>query len=171
MQFMVTLNNDSSEKKGSDFIEEMLSKGVGILGSLAEATIAVSKQASIDSTRHLINFHRSAIMKGLNLVAKAHDVAEDSLLSSVKEGKWLPGEGKEIIDAWSESMKNGLEDFSKVTDKSFELLIQFLDRVEKEKAAAEAKDAEADEAVVVDVDPIPVEDAPADSFESAGDGV
>lgn len=132
---MATRKESATKKKSGDFLPEMLRKSLEIMGDLALATGAASVDASISSARHLVKFQRGSVKAGLGLISKVRDYTEKSLHEAVKDGKWLPGEGREVIDEWSGMMKSGVDEFSRVTDKSFELLLNYLDRIEKEKTA------------------------------------
>lgn len=131
---MATRKESASRKQSVEFLPEILRKSLEIMGDLALATGAASVDASVSSARHLIKFQRGSVKAGLGLISKVRDYTEKSLHEAVKEGKWLPGEGREVIDEWSAMMKSGVDEFSRVTDKSFELLLNYLDRLEKEKA-------------------------------------
>jgi len=130
---MATRKGCASSKQSVEFLPEILRKSLEIMGDLALATGAASVDASVSSARHLIKFQRGSVKAGLGLISKVRDYTEKSLHEAVREGKWLPTEGREVIDEWSAMMKSGVDEFSRVTDKSFELLLNYLDRLEKGK--------------------------------------
>lgn len=130
---MATNNKQTSKMDSVEFLPELLQKSLKILGDLSMATGTASVEASIASARHLINLQRVSVKAGVGLVSKVQQYTEKSLLDAVKDGKWLPREGNEVIEEWTRMMQSGVDEFARVTDKSFELLLQYLDRVEKEK--------------------------------------
>jgi len=100
---------------------------------LTTATAAASVNASLTSARSMIKFQKGATKAGLNVVGKVQEYTEKSLRDAVKDGEWLPEEGREAVDEWAKMMDSGIEQFSRVVDKSFDLMLKYLDRVEKDK--------------------------------------
>ncbi len=129
---MAAKKGGAPQTTASDFLAEAFNRSVGVLHDITQATCETSADASLASARYLVKFQQSSVKAGLGLVAKAQKVTEKSLHDAVKKGKWLPGEGRDIIEEWSCMMKSGVDEFTRVTEKSFGLLLQFLDRVEKE---------------------------------------
>lgn len=119
-------------QKTGDILTEIFNRTVEIMSDLTTATAAASLNASFTSARRLIKFQKGATKAGLHVVEKVQDYTERSLRDAVKEGKWLPEEGKEVVDEWSSMMHSGIREFSRVVDKSFELILKYLDGVEKE---------------------------------------
>ena len=125
----------SSLAGAADLLPEILKRSLETLGEVSLATASASAEASIASARHMVKFQRAGVKAGMGLVSKVQKFTEKSLHDAVKDGKWLPKEGKEVVDEWSKTMKSGVDEFSRVTDKSFDLLLNFLDRVEKDQKA------------------------------------
>ncbi len=129
---MATKKDDAPLTKASDFLVDAFNRSFEVMHDLTRATCETSKDASIASARYMVKFQKSSVKAGLGLVGKTQKVTEKSLRDALKKGKWLPRESREVVDEWSQMMKSGLDEFGRVTDKSFELLLRFLDRVEKE---------------------------------------
>ncbi len=132
MDTMANKKSGASVTTASDFLAEALNRSFEVIHDITRATCDRSADASITGARYLVKFQQSSVKAGLGLVAKAQKVTEKSLRDAMKKGKWLPGESRDIVEEWSRMMKSGVDEFTRVTDKSFELLLQFLDRVEKE---------------------------------------
>jgi len=126
-------------KKPQDVLSEIFHRTVEIMGDLTAATATASMNASLTSAKHLVKFQKSSTQAGLKLVGKVQDYTEKSLRDAMKDGKWLPGEGKDVVDEWAKMMDSGLDEFSRVVEKSFDLVLKYLDRVEKEAKAKESK--------------------------------
>ncbi len=139
MDTMVNKKSGASATTASDFLAEALNRSFEVIHDITRATCDSSADASITGARYLVKFQQSSVKAGLGLVAKAQKVTEKSLRDAMKKDKWLPGESRDIIEEWSRMMKSGVDEFTRVTDKSFELLLQFLDRVEKEHQPAPEK--------------------------------
>lgn len=136
---MATKQHTDPLSKTKDLFADVIERSLEIMQDLTLATAAASMDASIASARRLVKLQRGGVKTGLGLVSKVQKYTEKSLHKAVKDGDWLPKEGKEVVDDWSKMMKSGLDDFTQVTDKSFELLLHFLDRVEKEQKAKASK--------------------------------
>lgn len=136
---MVTQKKKDGIPGAGDFLSEILGRSLEAVRDFSVATGGASMEASISSARRLVKLQRSSVKAGLALVAKVQKYTEKSLHAAAKEGKWLPGEGKEAVEEWSNMMRSGVEEFTRVTDKSFELLLTYLDRVEKEKKSKTEK--------------------------------
>lgn len=122
-------------KKPGDMLSEVFNRTVEIMSDLTTATAAASMNASLTSARRLVKFQKGATKAGLNVVGRVQEYTEKSLRDAVKDGNWLPKEGKEVVDEWAKMMDGGIDEFGKVVDKSFDLMLTFLDRVEKEGKA------------------------------------
>ena len=138
---MATPKKKDAVSGAGDLLSEILGRSLEAMRDFSVTTGGASMDASISGAKRLVKFQRSSVKAGLALVAKVQKHTEKSLHAAAKEGKWLPLEGKEAVDEWSKMMKSGVDEFSRVTDKSFELLLTYLDRVEKEKKARSAKKA------------------------------
>jgi len=120
-------------KTPGEMLSEVFNRTVEIMSDLTTATAAASVNASLTSARSMVEFQKGATKAGLNVVGKVQEYTEKSLRDAVKEGKWLPEEGKEVVDEWAKMMDSGIKEFGKVVDKSFDLMLKYLDRVEKSK--------------------------------------
>lgn len=140
---MATSKKNDAMTGVSDLLSEILGRSLEAMRDFSVTTSGASVDASLSGARRLVKFQRSSVKAGLALVAKVQKYTEKSLHAAAKEGKWLPREGKEAVEDWSNMMKSGVEEFTRVTDKSFELLLTYLDRVEKEKKAKPAKETPA----------------------------
>ena len=129
---MATKKNDAPLTKASDFLVDALNRSFEVMHDITRATCETSADASIASARYLVKFQQSSVKAGLGLISKAQKITEKSLRDAMKKGKWLPKESREVVEEWSHMMKAGVDEFTRVNDKSFELLLRFLDRVEKE---------------------------------------
>jgi hypothetical protein len=118
-----------------EMLSEVFNRTVEIMSDLTTATAAASVNASLTSARSMIKFQKGATKAGLNVVGKVQEYTEKSLRDAVKDGEWLPEEGREAVDEWAKMMDSGIEQFSRVVDKSFDLMLKYLDRVEKEGKA------------------------------------
>ena len=126
-------------KTPGDMLSEVFNRTIEIMSDLTTATAAASINASLTSARSLVKFQKGTTKAGLNVVGKVQEYTEKSLRDAVKKGKWLPEEGKDVVDEWAKMMDSGINEFGKVVDKSFDLMLKYLDRVEKDAKEKEAK--------------------------------
>ncbi|MCK5862648.1 MAG: hypothetical protein KAH38_09190, partial [Candidatus Hydrogenedentes bacterium] len=119
-------------KKPGDMLAEVFNHAVEIMSDLTTVTAVASVNASLTSARRLVRFQKGTTKAGLNVVGKVQQYTEKSLREAVKDGKWLPEEGKDVVDEWAVMMDSGIDEFSRVVDKSFDLMLKYLDRIEKD---------------------------------------
>lgn len=136
----------SKNKKPGDLLYDVFNRATEVLGDLTTATATASKTASLASAKHLVKLQKASMKAGLGLVTRVQDYTEKALRGAIKDGKWLPEEGKDVVDEWADMMDGGVKEFSRVVDKSFDLVIKYIERLEKEaekgnktKAATGAK--------------------------------
>lgn len=142
----------------SNFLGEFMAQSMDVLGDLMKATATASSEATFASARRLVKLQRLSAEVGLGFVQKVHQYTGKGLRAACEEGDWLPKEARKIIDEWDHMLAGGVKEFARVADKSFDLLLEGLDRIEKEhkkkpapekaSAAAETKKAPAKKAKV-----------------------
>lgn len=81
-------------------------------------------------------------------IARVQEKSENAVSKVLHDAKWLPGEGKAVVKEWVHLLKTSRNDFNKTVDKSFDLITDYLKRVEAEahkahKSAAKKKKASA----------------------------
>ena len=122
-----------AKNKPAAIISDVFNRSIEIIGDLAGATAASSINASLTSARYLVKFQKSSAKAGLDVVAKVQEYTEKSLRNAMKEAEWAPEEGKDVVDEWAKMMGSGIDEFNRVIDKSFDLVLKLIDRIEKER--------------------------------------
>jgi len=94
----------------------------------------------------VVDLQRRMFHSTIDGMGKVQEEAGKQLKRLADNAKWMPGEGKEIIDEWVSTSKKGREDFKKSMEKSFDLMDKYFHRVEgrtpaKKKAASKKKTA------------------------------
>lgn len=91
----------------------------------------------------VVEFQKATLGNSINLLGKAQEQSNRILRDLLKNASWVPSEGREVLDEWNETMKRAREDFKITSDRSFDLIVQYLDRVQagegKSVAPAQAK--------------------------------
>ena len=127
-------------KKPGDVLSDVFHHAIEIMSDVTTAAAAASVNASLISVRHLVKFQKGSVMAVLKLLGKVQEYTEKSFRDAMKNGSWLPAEGKDVVDEWAKMMDSGIDEFSRVVDKSFDLMLKYLDRVEKEAKAKDTKE-------------------------------
>lgn len=129
----------SKSKAHYETLADLIKNPLTAIDDLSAATKSVSMNASITGARSFLKLQQSGFKAGMELVTKMYDYTEKKLRKTLKDGEWLPHEGQEVVDEWAKTMKAGIHEFKRVTDKSFSLLLEFLDRIEKESKEKASK--------------------------------
>ena len=125
--------------KPGDMFLDVFNRSVELVSDLTTASAAAAMNAPLTSARSLVKFQKGVTHTGLNLVGKVKEYTEKSLRTKLEEDKLLPEEAGEVVDEWAKMMDSGLSEFSKVVDKSYEQMLKYLERVEKETGKKETK--------------------------------
>lgn len=132
----------SAKKAGvtdvSNFLGEFLGQSMDVLGGLMKATTAASAEASFTSAKRLVKFQKLSAQVGLSFVRKVQDFTGKGLRAASEKGDWLPKEAHKIVDEWDHMLAGGVKEFTRVMDKSFDLLLEGLERIEKEHKKKDA---------------------------------
>ena len=98
-----------------------------------------------------IEMQRRIMIGSIDALGRIQDQTGKAMHDALKNSGWVPGEAKQVIEEWRDTGKKGRDDFRKATDKSFDLIAKYLDRVQKTgthkepqaKTPAKAKSAKA----------------------------
>ena len=103
------------------------------------ATNAFAKQM-IDLQKQVVEFQRAAFDNSFNAIVTLQDQQEELVSRVLDSAGAVPEEAKEAVESWADSFKKARDDFKAATDRSFELLDQYFDRVR-----ADGDDADSNE--------------------------
>lgn len=129
-----------ASKSPANILSDVFNRSMEVMSDLANATAATSMNASLTSARYLVKFQKSSAKAGLDLIGKVQEYTEKTLRKAMKEAEWAPDEGKDVVEEWAKMMGSGIDEFGRVIDKSFDLVLKLIDRVEKEKKASKASE-------------------------------
>ena len=74
---------------------------------------------------------RTAFDNSIDALGKLQKRSDKMVRRTVKDADWIPGEGKDVVEEWVSTMEKARAEFKKATDKSFDLLLKYLKRLEK----------------------------------------
>lgn len=139
--------------RGMSAFEDARKRGEKMMKD-AQQTVEKTRNAGQKRTAKLatnvVEFQKSTFDNAIDALGKLQKRSNKMISRVVKEASWMPGEGKEVVDDWVKMMEDARSDFKKTSDKSFDLVIKYLKRVEREvgksptkkkKAAAKRKSA------------------------------
>ena len=101
------------------------------------------QSVNADSTRRrvakltisVIEFQKATFDNTIDIIGKLQEQTGKMLHEAVNNLSWAPGEGKEVVDEWIKTVNKGRKDFKQSSDKSFDLIIKFVKRVDQEQSA------------------------------------
>lgn len=91
-----------------------------------------------ESTRHratrlaisLVEFNKATFDTTVRMLGAIQSQTEKAVHQLVSDATWLPKEGKKVVDEWIRAMRRTREDFKRTTDRSFDLIAEYLKRVQ-----------------------------------------
>ncbi|NLN91762.1 MAG: histone H1-like repetitive region-containing protein [Candidatus Hydrogenedens sp.] len=117
-------------------MSDFFNRSMDMAGDALESGSSASKDLSFAGAKRLLEIQKSAMKTGLSMMSKANGHVDKIVAEKLKEQEWMPEEGKECIDEWTEMLDSGLTEFSRVVDSSFEKMLQLVERSSKKKAPA-----------------------------------
>jgi hypothetical protein len=86
-----------------------------------------------------VDFQKTTFDNMYKAIAQVQEKSENAVSGMLHDAGWLPGEGKAVVKEWVHLLRSSRADFNKTVGKSFDLITEYLKRVEKNKHAAPAK--------------------------------
>lgn len=104
----------------------------------AEEAGTKAQLQAIQAVRSLLRLEHRGLSNAIKGVGSVQARAEKMVRSTVNKATWLPAEGKDVVAEWVKMLHSGRVEFQKTIDKSFALLLKYLDRLEKEIKTGQA---------------------------------
>ena len=123
----------SIRSRGSQLVSKAQKRLHNLTGDL-------TKKKAAQLTVSVIEFQKATIGNSINLIGKAQEQTGRILHDLLKNAAWVPSEGREVVDEWNGTMKRARQDFKRTSDKSFDLIVDYLERVQ-ERADSKAPKA------------------------------
>lgn len=102
-----------------------------------------TKKKATQLAVNVVEFQKTAFDNTVDTLGRLQKRSDRMISRAVKDVSWVPAEGKEVVEEWITTMEKARVEFKKSTDKSFNLLLKYLKRLEKgspkKKAAAKTK--------------------------------
>lgn len=123
--------------KGADKVREQLS-------CRAEDAREQARRSALKTAQGMMQLQQKTFDGTIKLIAQLQDQTEKAVKDAVTGSQWLPKEGKAVVDEWIKTIHSGRVRFQQTVDKSFDLVLDYLKRVQDtpgEEAATAAKPA------------------------------
>lgn len=75
--------------------------------------------------KQMIAFNKTAFDNSFNAMVMLQEQTETMVNTFLLQTKWLPDEGKKVINDWLKAYRKGREDFKKLVDQSFKSVEDF----------------------------------------------
>ena len=98
---------------------------------------AESRKRAIRAARAGVEFQKKSILSTLDGIERLQSKTEERVQKFTQDSSYLPDEGKVVVEEWIALAQKSRHDFKESTDKSYGLLLQYFDRIEKKDEAAE----------------------------------
>lgn len=133
-----------ARERGEQMLKNVRKRGEKFLKNAEEGVGNVRSQTQSRTAKlatNVVEFQKTTFDNGIDALGRLQKRSDQMIKRMVKEASWMPGEGKEAVEEWVTTMEKARADFKKATDKSFELLLKYLKRMEKSSGAAKPKKA------------------------------
>lgn len=98
-----------------------------------EAKTQARRQA-VKTAQNVVRLQQKTFDSVFKLVGQLQDHSQKVIKDAVGKAEWLPKEGKAVVEEWIKMLHGSRVKFQDTVDKSFGLVTQFLNRVEREEA-------------------------------------
>ena len=99
-----------------------------------------TRKKAVQLALSVVEFQKATTANSIDLVGRVQDQTGRMLHDVLKNVSWVPSEGKQVVEEWRKTIEKGRADFKATSNKSYDLIIRYLERVqmeaEKEAAAA-----------------------------------
>ncbi len=98
---------------------------------------AESRKRALRAARAGVEFQKKSILSALEGIERFQSKAEERFQKLTQDSSYLPEEGKIVVEEWIALAQKSRHDFKESTDKSYELVLQYFDRIENKEEVAE----------------------------------
>lgn len=99
-----------------------------------------TRKKAVQLALSVVEFQKATTANSIDLIGRVQDQTGKMLHDVLKNVSWVPSEGKQVVEEWRKTVEKGRTDFRATSNRSFDLIIRYLERVQKEaeKEAAAA---------------------------------
>lgn len=88
-----------------------------------------------------IDFQKNAFNSTIDVIGKGQDRAGEGLEKLARNAKWMPAEGREVIDVWNGATRKSRKEFKMTVNKSYDLMSRYIKGGKPPKSAASKRTA------------------------------
>jgi polyhydroxyalkanoate synthesis regulator phasin len=103
------------------------------LGGIVEDSRSQTMQRTYHFAHSLLGLQRSTFDNAFKLITKVQERSEKLVDDQIATASWMPKEGKDVVREWSRTLREGRSEFQKTVDKSYDLLMSYFARIEKQE--------------------------------------
>jgi hypothetical protein len=85
------------------------------------------------AVRQMIDFQKSSFDNSFNAMVMIQEQAEKMAETFLDQAKWLPDDGKSVLNQWISAYKKGRAEFKKSVDENFQKVDEYFGTSGKEK--------------------------------------
>jgi polyhydroxyalkanoate synthesis regulator phasin len=78
--------------------------------------------------KQMVEFNQTLFNNTFNAVIQVQDQSEQMVKNMLDQGKWVPAEGRKVVEDWVGACKTGRDEFKKYVDDGYKYLETFLAR-------------------------------------------
>ena len=121
----------------------MVRKGKKTLSDKAQEQIegmrTGAQRQAVKGAQQLVSMHRKVSEKTFGLMADVQERSEKAVKDMLRNADWVPPEGKDVVDQWTAMLHTGRARFEETTERSFDLIADYLERVEADLTPAKGR--------------------------------
>ncbi len=84
---------------------------------------------------NLVDFQKTTFDNTIRVFSVLQVQTEKLIEELTVKSNWMPKEGKKVVEEWIKTVNRSRNDFKKTMDRSFDLISEYLKRVQDEEAA------------------------------------
>jgi len=124
-----------------DSVVKQTEKLRGEMERRAEETAEQTQKRGARLALSVVDFQKTTFDNVFKAVSGLQEKSENAISGVLHGSEWLPKEGKSVVNEWVRLLRTGRGDFQKTVQKSFDLITEYLERVESSAGKAPKKKA------------------------------
>lgn len=128
-----------ARKRGEQLLTEARRRGERAVKEAEKTMESAREQTQKRAARlamNVVDFQKSTFDSSIDALGRLQKRSDKLVRRAVKDATWMPGEGKDVVEEWVSTMEKARADFKRTTDKSFDLVLRYLKRLERGDGAA-----------------------------------
>ncbi len=138
---MVCKKKPGLTRKGMDEVGKAAHAAGEFVSENAKLAMDSGKNLGARGAREAVGVQRKLFKGALDVFDMVHKQAGKTMEKALGDSEYVPEEARAVAKEWSRVVKIGRAELKTAVDKSFDLVEQYLKRIEKPAKAAAAKPA------------------------------